>query len=414
MTTTTCPGCHGAGTEMSGTTHAGLAEHLACDECGPDCPQDCGCRVDAEPEWAESGVGAHPGAELSPSGYPSDPPALNGPQNRAERVSDAEAAEWARLAEWATEGPWVVDSDGSIGAPMAGFACGEDGHPRLDCSECGTRVCHVNVMPGEPDAAFIAAARTAVPRLLADRERLTGEASRVPVLLADKAALMGDVDRLTAERDGARLMREVARLREEATVSAALLETEIAKREAAEMRANRATADLDALESEDRRQDVQAKHWREVLRVRRELAGVRGETNDAMEVIARGLGYSPSDFPLDRWPHLAMTGDHTPVSLAEEVVGRLDQARSFAARVEAENARLREGIERMCSDIDNPLVERRDESPHDLPEVAEDLRALLADTLGCGDWITDEQAEPILASRAWAVWDRKRRARRKR
>ena len=44
--TTTCPGCHGAGTEPSGTTHAGLAEHLACGECGPDCPQDCGCRVD--------------------------------------------------------------------------------------------------------------------------------------------------------------------------------------------------------------------------------------------------------------------------------------------------------------------------------------------------------------------------------
>lgn len=340
MTTTTCPGCHGAGTEMSGTTHAGLAEHLACDECGPDCPQDCGCRVDAEPEWAESGVGAHPGAELSPSGYPSDPPALNGPQNRAERVSDAEAAEWARLAEWATEGPWVVDSDGSIGAPMAGFACGEDGHPRLDCSECGTRVCHVNVMPGEPDAAFIAAARTAVPRLLVEREALR----------ADHAALL------------------------------ALHEVEFARRESAEARATRLTADLDAMEAEDSREDVRAKHWTEVLRVRRELAGVRGETNDAMEVIARGLGYSPSDFPLDRWPHLAMTGDHTPVSLAEEVVGRLDQARSFAARVEAENARLREGIERMCSDIDNPLVERRDESPHDLPEVAEDLRALLADT----------------------------------
>jgi hypothetical protein len=32
----------------------------------------------------------------------------------------------------------------------------------------------------------------------------------------------------------------------------------------------------------------------------------------------------------------------------------------------------------------------------------------------CGCWITTEQAEPILASRAWAVWDRKRRARRKR
>ena len=388
-------------------------------------------------EHPESVALRHPGATQSPDGSPRAAEGLRGAESA---VTDAEAARWGALADAVTEGSWTAS-----GRTVLGDGYGAE---------------YVSIPDTPADAAFIALARTAVPRLLADRERLTGEASRVPVLLADKAALMGDVDRLTAERDGARLMRviatrafettrrvlqeasglpddiddpdcrdemvlalrpraekaeaEVARLREEATVSAALLETEIAKREAAEMRANRATADLDALESEDRRQDVQAKHWREVLRVRRELAGVRGETNDAMEVIARGLGYSPSDFPLDRWPHLAMTGDHTPVSLAEEVVGRLDQARSFAARVEAENARLREGIERMCSDIDNPLVERRDESPHDLPEVAEDLRALLADTLGCGDWITDEQAEPILASRAWAVWDRKRRARRKR
>ena len=59
---TRCPGCHGAGTEPSGTTHAGLAEHLACGECGPGCPPDCGCRVDAEPECPESvaqdGLGA--------------------------------------------------------------------------------------------------------------------------------------------------------------------------------------------------------------------------------------------------------------------------------------------------------------------------------------------------------------------
>lgn len=82
---------------------------------------------------------------------------------------------------------------------------------------------------------------------------------------------------------------ENARLVEEATVSAALLETEIAKRESAEMRANRATADLDALESEDRRQDVQAKHWREVLRIRRELDGIRREMNDATEIIAKAL-----------------------------------------------------------------------------------------------------------------------------
>ena len=241
--TTTCPGCHGAGTEPSGTTHAGLAEHLACGECGPDCAADCGCRVDAEPE----------GATNSPSGNSRTPQGLNGPQNRSERVTDAEAAEWAALAERATEGPWVVDSDGSIGAPMAGFVCGEDGHPRLDCSECGTRVCHTSVMPGEPDAAFIAAARTAVPRLLADRERLTAENARMRQVAELRVGTWRDTAaRLEGERDRARgtaatLEAENARLVEEATVSAALLETEIAKREAAEMRANRATAALDAV-----------------------------------------------------------------------------------------------------------------------------------------------------------------------
>jgi hypothetical protein len=47
--TAPCHGCHGTGNEPSGTTYAGLAEQLACDECGPDCAQDCGCRVDSEP-----------------------------------------------------------------------------------------------------------------------------------------------------------------------------------------------------------------------------------------------------------------------------------------------------------------------------------------------------------------------------
>jgi hypothetical protein len=64
----------------------------------------------------------------------------------------------------------------------------------------------------------------------------------------------------------------------------------------------------------------------------------------------------------------------------ERLTAERDRARGTAANLEAENARLREGIERLCSDIDNPLRERHDESPHDLPEVAEDLRALLADT----------------------------------
>ena len=205
------------------------------------------------------------------------------------------------------------------------------------------------------------------------------EASRVPVLLAEKAALMGDADRLECEvarlhelvgelrGAAAALKAENARLTEEATVSAALLEIEIAKRESAEMRANRATADLDALESEDRRQDVQAKHWREVLRIRRELDGIRREMNDATEIIAKALGYRPSGLPLDGWPHLSTTGDHTPTSLAAEAAGVLAKA-----------SRLREGIEALAAEME------ADETPPDeeryvLDDYANALLALLAE-----------------------------------
>lgn len=266
MTATTdrCPGCHGSGIEMSGVTYAGMSEYVGCHECGPECPDDCGCRASDATERPESIAPRHPGATQSPDGSPRAAEGLRGAESA---VTDAEAAEWGALADAATEGPWHVQGPWAVYGP--------------------TR--YVSIPDTPADAAFIALARTAVPRLLADRERLTGEASRVPVLLADKAALMGDVDRLTAERDGARLTRviatrafettrrvlqeasglpddiddpdcrdemvlalrpraekaeaEVARLAEEATVSAALLETEIAKREAAEMRANRATAD---------------------------------------------------------------------------------------------------------------------------------------------------------------------------
>ncbi len=180
-----------------------------------------------------------------------------------------------------------------------------------------------------------------------DAPRATTGPSPTVVLLAEKAALMGDADRLECEvarlhelvgelrGAAAALKAENARLAEEATVSAALLETEIAKREAAEMRANRATADLDALESEDRRQDVQAKHWREVLRIRRELDGIRREMNDVTEIIAKALGYRPSGLPLDGWPHLSTTGDHTPTSLAAEAAGVLAKASRLRAGIEA-------------------------------------------------------------------------------
>lgn len=68
---------------------------------------------------------------------------------------------------------------------------------------------------------------------------------------------------------------------------------------------------------------------------------------------------------------------------AEEVdrlTAERDRARGLAVALEAELARLREGIEALASDLDNHLRERHSAAPQDMFEVAEDLRALLADT----------------------------------
>lgn len=103
MTATTerCPGCHGSGIEMSGVTYAGMSEYVGCHECGPECPDDCGCRVDAEPERPESIAPRHPGATQSPDGSPRAAEGLRGAESA---VTDAEAAEWAALADAVTEG----------------------------------------------------------------------------------------------------------------------------------------------------------------------------------------------------------------------------------------------------------------------------------------------------------------------
>ena len=95
----------------------------------PGCPPGCALAEDEPdstsdvrsvspargPECPESVAGDGPGVTQSPSGYPSDPPPLKGPQNRVERVSDAEAAEWAALADAATEGPWRVSGRTVLG-----------------------------------------------------------------------------------------------------------------------------------------------------------------------------------------------------------------------------------------------------------------------------------------------------------
>lgn len=315
MTATTerCPGCHGSGIEMSGVTYAGMSEYVGCHECGPECPDDCGCRVDAEPERPESIAPRHPGATQSPDGS-------QGATEHVEITPDGNVQ--------------VMTTSWHEGSP---YSCARPGCPAGCDRNDPTTEAPSDVRPSPP-------ARDAVSMDSAVTDTRWS-------LLADKAALMGDADRL--EREVARLHELVGELRgtaatleaenarmvEEATVSAALLETEIAKREAAEMRANRATADLDALEAEDRRQDVQAKHWREVLRIRRELDGIRQEMNDATEIIAKALGYRPSGLPLDGWPHLSTTGDHTPTSLAAEAAGVLAKA-----------SRLREGIEALAAE----------------------------------------------------------------
>lgn len=343
MTATTdrCPGCHGSGIEMSGVTYAGMSEYVGCHECGPECPDDCGCRASDATERPESIAPRHPGATQSPDGS----------QGAAEHVE--------------------ITPDGNVQVMTTSW---HEGSP-YSCARPG---CPAGCDRNDPTTESPSDVRPSPPA----RDAVTlgyDEASRVPVLLAEKAALMGDADRL--EREVARLHElvgelrgaaaalkaENARLVEEATVSAALLETEIAKRESAEMRANRATADLDALEAEDRRQDVQAKHWREVLRIRRELDGIRREMNDVTEIIAEALGYRPSGLPLDGWPHLSTTGDHTPTSLAAEAAGVLAKA-----------SRLREGIEALAAEME------ADETPPDeeryvLDDYANALLALLAE-----------------------------------
>ena len=198
-------------------------------------------------------------------------------------VSDAEAAQWAALADAATEGPWTVDPDGDIGAPLAGgLECGMDGHPVLDCPECGVMVARIQGFDGGLDAAFIAAARTAVPRLLAEREALRAD-------LAEARATNANLNR----------------------------------------RAQVAEAALHEL---------------------------TGTGNGKTPRVAREV-----------WERCQESH-----GLACATTGR---ARDFAARVEAENARLREGIESMMRDVGKA------QPAHVTPGiVAVRLKALLADT----------------------------------
>ena len=328
MTATTerCPGCHGSGIEMSGVTYAGMSEYVGCHECGPECPDDCGCRASDATERPESIAPRHPGATQSPDGSPRAAEGLRGAESA---VTDAEAAEWAALADAVTEGSWTAS-----GRTVLGDGYGAE---------------YVSIPDTPADAAFIALARTAVPRLLADRERLTGEV----------AQLREDLSRLASEWE-----RELTSDHRPASA----LEAEL---DPAEFRTKPNPDQPDRCPSIDPHDTLQC-----TRRIHED-----GQCQSGGIAWVKGTPRYMSDAErANRMEGMAERLAERLVDVEERLTGERDRARGTAATLEAENARLREGIERLCSDIDNPLRERHDESPHDLPEVAEDLRALLADT----------------------------------
>lgn len=107
-----------------------------------------------------------------------------------EPITDAELAEWKALADAATPGPWK-------------HVTGEDAEPMWDVCICGSGndgVDHAiyadsdkpELTSADADAAFIAAARTALPRLLA-RERDNGlQLEQARELLAEVRQFMPD------------------------------------------------------------------------------------------------------------------------------------------------------------------------------------------------------------------------------
>lgn len=100
-------------------------------------------------------------------------------------IGDKQLAEWRRLAEAATPGPWERRRNRHPNTNGTSWGWVEGTGFTWDCS---------HVAGAERDAAFISAARTAVPALLDEVERLRVSAR----FLGDEA------NRLKAERDEAR------------------------------------------------------------------------------------------------------------------------------------------------------------------------------------------------------------------
>jgi hypothetical protein len=90
--------------------------------------------------------------------------------------TEEQRQEWARLAEAATTAPWIIEAGDYSGSnwlvASLGASCIDD-----KCYTVTTDHIHASELEGDAktDAEFIAASRAAVPELLADVDRLTGD-----------------------------------------------------------------------------------------------------------------------------------------------------------------------------------------------------------------------------------------------
>jgi hypothetical protein len=244
--TAPCPGCHGSGIEPSGVTYAGMSEYVGCHECGPGCPDDCGCRVSDATERPESIAPRHPGATQSPDGSQGAPEGPRGAEGATGHgisavphletaplpsasdvrpvppARDAELVEFEAVSAARYEAGLSAEGRAARHAALAWGAefrtkpnpdqpdrCPSiDPHDTLQC----TRRIHED---GQCQSGGIAWVK-GTPRYMSDAER----ANRMEGMAERLAERLVDVEeRLTGERDrarslAARLEAENARLRE--------------------------------------------------------------------------------------------------------------------------------------------------------------------------------------------------------
>jgi len=86
-------------------------------------------------------------------------------------------AEWKRLTEAASGDRWVIGDEGELLIDVHGARATLLAYPKVPPPDCLAEFRWL------PDRAFVAAARLAMPTLLAEVERLTAERDRLHALL---------------------------------------------------------------------------------------------------------------------------------------------------------------------------------------------------------------------------------------